>query len=135
MGFLEDTTYIVVGNITVEQGDSLIIEAGAMLVFNSGVQFDIYGYIHAAGNEADSIQFVNLSGATWEGIDFNDSASDSSKLEYCLINGSHSSGIYCYSSSSPSILNTIIEGNLGSYGIYLSNSANTSINYSDFHNN
>ncbi|MBC8203941.1 MAG: hypothetical protein H8E87_00355, partial [FCB group bacterium] len=54
-----DSTYYVVGNISVQAGDSLIIEAGATLIFNSGIQFDINGYLHAAGTETDSIKFIN----------------------------------------------------------------------------
>ena len=105
-----DTTYFVIDDISVENGDSLIIQAGATLIFSDGVRFDINGYIHAAGNETDSVKFINSLDSTWGGIYFNDSANNNSLLEYCLITGSSSSGIYCLHSS-PSITNCAISGN------------------------
>ncbi|MBL7191406.1 right-handed parallel beta-helix repeat-containing protein, partial [bacterium] len=115
-GILEgNTTYTVVGDISVEEGDSLIIEEGATLIFNSGIQFDINGYLHAAGTETDSIRFVNSPGSNWGGIDFNGLSDDSSKLGYCFITGSSSSGIDC-SYSSPTITNCTISGNTDGYG-------------------
>jgi parallel beta-helix repeat protein len=105
-----DSTYSVIGNISVETGDSLIIVAGATLIFNRDIEFDINGYIYAEGAETDSIKFINSPGTTWGGIDFNVTSSDSSRLEYCLITGSSSSGIYCFYSS-PAITNCTISGN------------------------
>ncbi|NQS97334.1 MAG: right-handed parallel beta-helix repeat-containing protein [candidate division Zixibacteria bacterium] len=212
-GLLEDTTYRVIGDIWVSSGDSLTIEVGAELIFGDEVQFDINGYLYAAGTEIDSIKFINSSDSTWGGIDFNSSSDDSSRLEYCLITGSssigiyfdhsnptfenctisgnsagnrgggiyclmdsspaisnctisgnsasnHGGGIYCWDSSltisnctisgnscswggggiycyysSPTIINTIVEGNTGNRSVYLSNSPNTYIAYSDFYNN
>jgi parallel beta-helix repeat protein len=56
----------------------------------------------------------------------------------CTISGNtvgyNGGGISC-DYSSPIILNTIVEGNFGNYGVYLLNSANASITYSDFYNN
>ena len=106
-----DSTYTVIGDISVEIGDSLTIEAGAVLVFNDNTLFTISGYIYAAGIETDSIKFINNPGTWWGGIDFNNSASDNSLLEYCLITGSSSSGIYCYYAS-PTISNCSISGNM-----------------------
>ncbi|MBL7190202.1 right-handed parallel beta-helix repeat-containing protein [bacterium] len=115
-GILEgNTTYTVVGDISVEADDSLIIEAGATLIFNQGIDFDINGYLHAAGTETDSIRFVNSPGSNWGGIDFNNSADDSSKLGYCFITGSSSSGIDC-DNSSLAISNCTISGNTDGYG-------------------
>ena len=119
-----DSTYTVVGNISVEDGDSLIIEAGAILIFNEGFEFDINGYLHAAGTETDSVKFINSPGITWGGIDINDSADDSSILEYCLITGGQASGswpnyngggIIC-DYSNPAITNCTISGNTASSG-------------------
>ena len=121
-GVLVDTIYRVVGDVWVSEGDSLTIEAGAELIFWDGVQFDINGFIHAAGSETDSIKLVNTS-MNWGGIDFNPSSDDSSRLEYCLITGGHSiygGGIYCRESS-PSISNCTICDNMAQYfggGIY-----------------
>ena len=109
-----DTTYFVIDDISVENGDSLIIEAGATLIFSDGAEFVIYGYLHAAGTETDSVKFINSPDLTWYGIDFNGSAADNSLLEYCFITGASSSGICCYTSS-PSITNCTISGNSASY--------------------
>jgi len=119
-GILQDTTYIVVGNISVPAGDSLFIEAGAILIFNSNKKFDIDGYIYAAGSVNDSIKFINSTGSNWGGIDFNTTSSDSSLLAYCLISGGYATGpwpetcgggIYCEYSANPSIINCTISGN------------------------
>ncbi|MBL7191584.1 right-handed parallel beta-helix repeat-containing protein [bacterium] len=112
-GTLIDTMYIVIDDISVEEGDSLIIQSGAELYFNSNCEIDINGYLYASGSETDSIKFVNSPGGNWYGIDFNDSADDNSLLEYCLITGSSSSGIYCWQSST-SITNCTISGNTAS---------------------
>ena len=122
-GVLVDTTYLIIGDIWVSRGDSLTIEAGAELIFNDGVQFDIDGYLHAAGTETDSIKFINRPDLTWGGINFNDSSDDSSRLEYCLITGGYASGswpncngggILC-NYSSPAISNCTISGNSAEY--------------------
>ena len=128
-GTLGPGTYTVIGHIWVSNGDFLTIEAGATLIFNEGVQFDIDGYLHAAGTETDSIKFINSPDLTWGGIDFNDSANDSSRLEYCLITGGYASeehpegrggGILC-DESSPTISNCFIIENVADWlggGIY-----------------
>ncbi|MBL7191132.1 hypothetical protein ISS30_05510 [bacterium] len=114
-GILVDTTYFVYGDISVESGDSLTIEAGATLIFNEDVQFGIDGYIHAAGTETDSVKFINSPDLTWGGIKiyYNWSPDSTSILEYCLITGSNSSGLYFYYSS-PAISNCTISGNSAS---------------------
>ena len=115
-GILEgDSTYSVIGNISVEEGDSLIIEAGATLIFSGNIQFNIYGYLHAAGTETDSVKFISNLWLPWKGIDFETSSHDSSRLEYCYLTGSSSNGIYC-DESSPVITNCTISGNTGSWG-------------------
>ena len=127
-GTISAKEYHVVGDISVSAEDSLIIEAGAILIFDDDVQFDIDGYLHAAGTITDSIKFKPIADdSTWGGIDFNDSASDSSRLDYCFITGSNSSGIHC-DHSSPSISNCTICGNSLPFwrvggGIFCSNSS------------
>ena len=99
-GILEDTTYIVDGDISVEEGDSLIIEAGAVLLFDGEFSFDIDGYLYAVGNENDSIKFTLQFWATyWKGIDFSETSSDSSILKYCSITASKENGIHCIESN------------------------------------
>jgi parallel beta-helix repeat protein len=47
---------------------------------------------------------------SWHGVNFHDTADDSSRLEYCLITGSDSSGIWC-ENSSPTFSHCTISGN------------------------
>ena len=129
-GVIDSGEYDIIGNISVQNGDSLIIEPGAVLLFDGNYQFDINGYLYAVGTETDSIKFMpNVPDSIWGGIDFNDTADDSSRLEYCLITGGYATGswpencgggILCYSSS-PTISNCTISGNSANFhggGLY-----------------
>lgn len=122
-----DSVYTVVGDIEVDSGDSLIIEAGAVLLFDYYIQFDIRGYLHAAGTENDSIKFMKRGAMEWQGLDFNLFSTPFSRLEYCLIAGSSASGISC-NVSNPIITNCTIIGNTSLFyggGIQLNNSEPT----------
>ena len=125
-GTLGPGTYTIVGDISVEVNDSLFLEPGTIFLFNDDYEFDIYGYLFAVGNEEDSIKFMpSVSDSSWGGIDFNNSADDSSRLEYCLVTGGHATGgypsyygggIYC-EYCSPIISNcTISENSAGEDG-------------------
>ncbi|MDP8207380.1 MAG: right-handed parallel beta-helix repeat-containing protein [Candidatus Electryonea clarkiae] len=95
-GVLESDTYIVVDTIFVQPGDSLRIESGSALYFNEGYVFRIFGFLHAEGIEGDSIRFISAEeGFSWGGIDFDSTASNNSRLDYCIISGSNSSGVSC----------------------------------------
>ncbi len=98
-GTLIDTSYIVDGDIYVEVGNSLIIEPGATIYFDGEYSFQVGGYLEAVGTEFDSIKFLPSPRVTfWGGIQFQCS-SNSSKLEYCHVDGSNLFGISIYSSS------------------------------------
>ena len=62
----------------------------------------------------------------------------SPSISNCTISGNTAQtsggGIYYYSSS-PDIVNTIVAGNFGNYGVTLFNSPDASITFSDFYNN
>ena len=124
-GVLEDTTYIVEGDIYVEAGDSLVIEAGAEFLFEEGNNFDVRGFLYAVGSETDSIKFEPLiAGLQWHGIDFQSTADDSSRLSYCLITGAYSSGIQpdgggggiAFYGCSANLEHCLISGNLAERG-------------------
>ena len=137
-GVLEgDTTYIVDDDdIWVEENDSLIIEPGAVLKFALDKEFTIYGYLYSVGTEIDSIIYMVSAGFTsWNGICFSLSANDSSKLGYCIITRSISSGIFC-NYSSPMIYNCSISENFANYGagINLYNSNSRIINCNIYRN-
>ncbi len=124
-GVLPAGEYHVVGDITVQNGDSLIIEPGAALLFDGFYEFEVYGYLYAVGNQADSIKFIrNNPDSAWAGIDFEDSSNDSSKLGFCLINGALAAGGWPYDRgggiiciySSPTIYNCTISNNYALIG-------------------
>ncbi len=120
-GTLGPGTFTVVGDISVQSGDSLLIAPGTELNFTGYYVFEINGYLRAVGFENDSIKFQPIHpDSVWGGIGFNNSADDSSRLSYCLITGSDNyvgpsnGGISCIHSS-PSIVNCTISGNTGDY--------------------
>ncbi len=98
-GVLPTNDYQVIGPITVTQFDSLTIEAGSNIVFQGDFTFEIYGYLHADGTEDSMIYFMPVEEGVWGGIEFYDSSSDSSRLDYCYITGSNSSGVACWGSN------------------------------------
>ncbi|NQS99193.1 MAG: T9SS type A sorting domain-containing protein [candidate division Zixibacteria bacterium] len=130
-GILEDTSYVVMGDIAVNAGDSLIIQPGANLFFEEDIEFHINGYIYAVGIEEDSIKFVSPVGApAWGGIKVNDSADDSSKFGYCVVSNI---GFYANTTiwgiqlnyANPTIYNCTIHSNYGwsqGGGVYCNNS-------------
>ncbi len=109
-GTLGPGSFTVVGNISVEENSSLIIEPGTDLLFTGGFCFEISGYLYAVGTETDSIRFMpDRPGGTWSGLDF-DYADNACTLGYCLITGSNSNGILL-NHSGPSISRCTISGN------------------------
>ena len=96
-GVLTDTTYVVEDSIVVLAGDSLVIEPGAIFLFNGVYDFEIYGYLSAAGTESDSIYFQPNSGVdSFGSIIFRMDSSNDSEMSYCFITGSSTSAINCY---------------------------------------
>ncbi|TKJ42561.1 hypothetical protein CEE37_02410 [candidate division LCP-89 bacterium B3_LCP] len=94
-GTIETNPYIIIDEIWIWVGASLIIEPGTTFLFDGNYEFFInHGTLYAIGTEEDSIRFIPNEGINyWEGFEF--SISDSAVLEYCLVSGSNSSGIYC----------------------------------------
>jgi hypothetical protein len=115
-GTLESDTYSILGDISVQSGDSLVIESGTTLLFFGDYGFDVYGYLHAAGTEGDSISFLpDTSVLYWQGIQFIDSCANSARMEYCIVTGSNSSGIWC-DNSNPEFYNCTISNNSAEAG-------------------
>jgi hypothetical protein len=99
-GTLTPGSYTVTGNISVQEGDSLLIEPGVHLLFAGLYSFEIYGHLHASGTEQDSIVFSPLdSTIQWAGIKFYSPTPDPSLLKYCFLSGSSNSGVYCHQSN------------------------------------
>ncbi|NQS99281.1 MAG: right-handed parallel beta-helix repeat-containing protein [candidate division Zixibacteria bacterium] len=108
-GTLAGVIYIVTADIMVNQGDSLIIEPGAVFCFRGNADFQIYGYLYAVGTETDSIIFKEYDSfnPNWQGITFQLPSDDSSIMEYSRIQSAAVDGLkinYC----SPSITHCMI---------------------------
>ena len=110
-----DYIYQVIGDISVNNGDTLIIEPGVTVKFMDYYLFTIYGKLLAAGTETDTIHFTsgqpswNWNPGDWNRIRFEDSSDSNSVISYSKIEYA-SYGIFCYFSS-PNISNNTISNN------------------------
>lgn len=87
-GTLGPGTYIVVGDIQVQAGNTLTILPGTTFLHNGPWSWNIYGQLNAEGTETDSIYFVRqnpIPDHRWRSIRFQSGASDASTLDYCVI--------------------------------------------------
>jgi len=121
-GVLDSASWLVTGNISVQAGDSLIILPGTSLLFNGNYLFNIYGELQAIGAENDSIIFMPAPQvSSWYGIYFQQTSSDNSRLDYCVITGirSYYYGDISISGANPTISHCNIRNNLGNeFGSY-----------------
>ena len=152
-------SYHVAGDISVNSGDTLIIEPSVTVEFMDCYSFSISGKLIAAGTETDTIRFTSGQSIAnpndWNYIIFeSDSDSNSvisyTKIEYAkygiycysssptisnnTINSNNNDGILCYSSSSPSISNNTISNNY-SNGIRCGNSSSPTISNNTINSN
>jgi len=87
-----DSTYYVDGDLIVNLGDTLIIQAGAVLEFTGDYEFIVEGLLFAEGSIGSEIIFRPFpSDSSWQGFYFN--GFNLSKLDFCEIMGSSTSGI------------------------------------------
>ena len=129
-----NTTYMVNGDLTIADGDTLIIYPGTQIKFMGNYTFDIYGSLFAQGVEGDTITFtsglpVPIAG-DWKGIQFF-SSSHASVLQYCDIAFGSGTGwedalvrFYNTSSAPIQILNSKIHTS-ANHGIYCESSSPT----------
>ena len=91
---ISGSPYLIEGDITIIDSDTLAIEPGVTVEFQDCYGLFVEGYLYAIGNETDSILFTvndttgyyDYSHAGWKGIRFYDaSENDSSYLDYCII--------------------------------------------------
>ncbi len=93
---LDCSPYYVAGDVTLGENDTLIIEAGVEVIFDSYSQFIVNGLLLAIGTEQDSIKFTCdtlFNPDHWGGIRFM-SAHDSCRMEYCVIEMGRADGDY-----------------------------------------
>jgi len=106
-------TYNVIGDISVNTSDTLIIEHGVTIKFMGFYSFTIYGTLFAEGTEMDSILFTSGEPEPyhndWDHIKFEGNSSSNSIISYSKVEYA-TYGIYC-DASSPSISNNTIINN------------------------
>ena len=99
--------YHVIGDVSVNNVDTLIINPGVIIKFMGFYEFSVYGTLISVGIETDSIRFTSgqspSSPGDWIQIKFNDISSPNSVISYAIIEYSEV-GIYC-ESSNPTISN------------------------------
>jgi hypothetical protein len=90
-GYLSGTydvaQYRISGDITIADGDTVYLDAGTEFLFDSEVNFNIYGTLKAIGTESDSIIFDNYGEERWSGFRL-ENASDATEFSYVRITGS-----------------------------------------------
>ncbi len=83
--------YTVNGNITVPNGDTLIIEAGSEIRFLGNYHILVYGFLLVDGEEGDSVLFTSAPAnqiqapGQWQGFDFYNDCDDNCKVSYANI--------------------------------------------------
>ena len=125
--------YLVTCDANVPVGQTLAIQAGVQVLFTGHYRFTVNGNLQAIGAPGDSILFsraVANDQSKWWGIRFVPGSSDSSKMDYCIIEwvtkpagsdwDSDGGGIWC-STASPRITRCTLRNNVTSRGggVYL----------------
>ena len=81
----QQSPYLVVGRLTVPEGDTLRIEPGVDVFFDVDADVTVRGVLHAVGEPGDSIRFRSGLTERWGGIRFG--GGDSSVVAWCRISG------------------------------------------------
>lgn len=157
--WISDYIYKVIGDIFVNNGDSLIIQPGVTVKFMDYYSFTISGKLIAEGTENDSILFTSGKATPfpddWNQIKLDISSDSNSIISYAkikyayigilcdnssptisnnTINNNHHAGIYPQNFSSPTISHNTISNNNNS-GIYCMDSCSPTISNNNISNN
>jgi hypothetical protein len=117
---IADTTYIVVGHVTVLPGVQLSILPGTTVRFNAGIGLWVEGALLADGIPGNPIQFLlnsTLLPVTWRGIQFNATATGSVTNSVF----DRSDVAVAADGSSPFVADNLVQW-AGFFGFYLANS-------------
>ena len=120
-----NSPYRVTGQCTVLDGETLTIEAGVEVLFDTDVQFLVQGAIDAQGTEADSVWFIPGDSDEWGGIRL--SGGDASSFSYTRISGGNADiaaypgnaggAVYCKGPDTQVAMDhCVMSGNSASYG-------------------
>ena len=94
---IEGSPYLIEGEITIPDGETLNITAGVLVEFQGHYKLNVQGRLIAEGTENNMITFtindntgfnnINTSDGGWHGIRFNNTptSNDSSRIVYCNI--------------------------------------------------
>lgn len=82
---LENSPYVITDSLHIQEGSSLIIEAGVKILGTENSGINVYGSIRAIGTEMDSIHFISLQeNGRWGGFRFDSpNTNESSQFDYC----------------------------------------------------
>jgi hypothetical protein len=92
---LANSPYIVMGYLQIPDGETLTIDSGVVVKFNSTERFDIQGCLHAVGTEELPILFTAVDpDVSWGGMvwDQTPAANPSSLLKHCVFEYSYAYG-------------------------------------------
>lgn len=116
-----ESPFLVSDNLSVEAGETLIIEPGVLIYFNDGLSFSISGAIEAVGTKEQPITFTAFSN-DWEGIHITSSDS-TSKFKFCTIEKvfldqgkSINYGAVSITSTDVEIANSVFQNNYTQFG-------------------
>lgn len=83
-----NSPYFINGEITISNGETLIIEPGVNVIFKGHYKLNVHGRLLAIGTPQDSIYFTaEDKQAGWHGIRFNytPNSNDTSKIVFCTL--------------------------------------------------
>lgn len=103
--------YIVMEDVTIQEGAILTIEKGCAVSFAKKTQLIVAGNLVAEGSIKQPIQFVGMDGADWKGLlflktcnDYDPTTQKGVKLAYCIFRGSPNSATALLRSKGCSLL-------------------------------
>jgi len=140
---LPGSPYYIDGEITVQPGEELIIEAGVDVIFNDHYKFIVMGRLEAVGTANDTIRFMPLDeNVGWHSLRFIDgnlSGLQASEINYCQFQQGFALGdnddkcggaIFCSNSGNLTISNSYFFQNYAEWdggGIYLEDNSDVDI--------
>jgi hypothetical protein len=119
--------YGLVGDVTVQTGDTLIIKAGSKIRSYGNFNFTVNGYLAIEGAKNDTV-YISRGYADktplWHGIDINDAANDNSHLDYAVVEYAED-GLWVINAT-PTVSNCKFRYNSNS-GIFFRDNANMKV--------
>lgn len=79
---VEESPYIILGNIDVPTDSTLVIDNGVTVLFNYSFGFTVYGTLRAEGEENSKIYFLGNYDYAWKGIKFSTESGQPATTSY-----------------------------------------------------